>query len=104
MYVPPAFREDDLSTLQGVIREARLANLVTATAEGLVATPLPLFLVPDEGSHGTLYGHLAAIIHQPGALPCRVRRFSRDGCAGVRIRGHVGSGLLSARYGGVGGW
>ena len=59
MYVPPAFREDDLSALHGVIREARLGNLVTATAEGLIATPLPLFLVPDEGPHGTLYGHLA---------------------------------------------
>ncbi|UFN47558.1 FMN-binding negative transcriptional regulator [Roseomonas sp. OT10] len=59
MYVPPAFREDDLPTLHGMIREARLANLVTATAEGLVATPLPLFLVAEEGPHGTLYGHLA---------------------------------------------
>ncbi|WP_043840040.1 FMN-binding negative transcriptional regulator [Muricoccus aerilatus] len=59
MYVPPAFRTDDPSALHGVIREARLANLVTATAEGLMATPLPLFLVPDEGPHGTLYGHLA---------------------------------------------
>jgi len=59
MYVPPAFRENDLSALHAVIREARLANLVTATAEGLLATPLPLFLMPDEGPHGTLYGHLA---------------------------------------------
>ena len=59
MYVPPAFREDDLSALHEVIGEARLANLVTATAKGLLATPLPLFLVPDEGPHGTLYGHLA---------------------------------------------
>ena len=59
MYVPPAFREEDLAALHGVIREARLANLVTATAEGLVATPLPLFLVPEEGPYGTLYGHLA---------------------------------------------
>ena len=59
MYVPPAFREDDLSTLHDVIREARLANLVTATTEGLLATSLPLFLMPDEGPHGTLYGHLA---------------------------------------------
>lgn len=42
-----------------MIREARVANLVTATADGLLATPLPLFLVPDEGPHGTLYGHLA---------------------------------------------
>lgn len=59
MYVPPAFREDELTALHGAMREAGLANLVTATAEGLLATPLPLFLVPDEGPYGTLYGHLA---------------------------------------------
>ena len=59
MYVPPAFREDDLAALHATMREARLANLVTATAEGLVATPLPLFLAPEEGPYGTLYGHLA---------------------------------------------
>ncbi|SHI41571.1 negative transcriptional regulator, PaiB family [Roseomonas rosea] len=61
MYVPPAFREDDLPSLHAVIREARLANLVTATEGGLVATPLPLFLAPEEGPHGTLYGHLARV-------------------------------------------
>jgi transcriptional regulator len=59
MHVPPAFREDDLAALHGTMRETRLANLVTATAEGLVATPLPLFLAPEEGPYGTLYGHLA---------------------------------------------
>ncbi len=59
MYVPPAFREDDLPTLYALMRETPLANLVTATDEGLMATPLPLFLAPDEGPYGTLYGHLA---------------------------------------------
>lgn len=59
MYVPPAFREDDLAALHAIMREARLANLVTASDEGLVATPLPLFLAPEEGPCGTLYGHLA---------------------------------------------
>ena len=59
MYVPPAFHEDDLAALHGTMQDARLANLITATAEGLVATPLPLFLAPEEGPHGTLYGHLA---------------------------------------------
>jgi len=59
MYVPPAFREDDLATLHAMMRDTRLASFVTATDEGLVATPLPLFLVPEEGSRGTLYGHLA---------------------------------------------
>ncbi|MFC0385887.1 FMN-binding negative transcriptional regulator [Muricoccus vinaceus] len=59
MYVPPAFHEDDLTALHAAMRDARLSNLVTATAEGLVATPLPLLLAPDEGPFGTLYGHLA---------------------------------------------
>ncbi|HEY8613963.1 MAG TPA: FMN-binding negative transcriptional regulator [Roseomonas sp.] len=59
MYVPPAFREEDLTALHGTMQDARLANLVTATAKGLIATPLPLFLAPDEGPFGTLYGHLA---------------------------------------------
>lgn len=59
MYVPPAFREEDRDSLQAMMREARLATLVTATAEGLVATPLPLLVEAGEGPHGVLYGHLA---------------------------------------------
>lgn len=59
MYTPPAFREDDPATLRAMMREARLATLVTATAEGLQATPLPLYLVESEGEFGTLYGHVA---------------------------------------------
>ncbi|WFU46201.1 FMN-binding negative transcriptional regulator [Sinorhizobium terangae] len=59
MYTPPAFREGDRATLHAMMREARLCHFVTATADGLMATPLPLFLDPDEGEHGTLHGHLA---------------------------------------------
>jgi transcriptional regulator len=59
MYIPPAFREDDLAALHGAMRDTRLANLVTATEEGLIATPLPLIVVPGEGPYGTLYGHVA---------------------------------------------
>ncbi|MET4699279.1 transcriptional regulator [Constrictibacter sp. MBR-5] len=59
MYTPAAFRLDDLPALHETIRAARLANLVTATADGPMATPLPLFLEPEEGPYGTLYGHLA---------------------------------------------
>jgi transcriptional regulator len=69
MHVPPAFREDELAALHGTMWEARLANLVTATAEGLVATPLPLFLAPEEGPYGTLYGHLARANPQWQLLP-----------------------------------
>ncbi len=59
MYVPPAFRMDDLPDLHGAIRAARLATLVTSTPQGLLATPLPLLLDPEDGPLGTLHGHLA---------------------------------------------
>jgi len=59
MYVPPAFRDDDKTSLLTTIRAARLANFVTATADGPLATPLPLFLDESEGERGVIYGHLA---------------------------------------------
>jgi transcriptional regulator len=59
MYVPPAFKDNDLESIRATIHAARLANLVTATAEGPLATPLPLFLDETEGEHGVLYGHVA---------------------------------------------
>ena len=59
MYIPPAFRHDDMAVLHAEMREARLANFVTATTEGPFVTPLPLFLDAGEGEAGTLYGHVA---------------------------------------------
>ena len=59
MYIPPAFREDDLANIHAAIRAARLSSFVTATADGLIATPLPMILDETEGPHGTLYGHVA---------------------------------------------
>ena len=58
MYTPPAFREDDPAVLRAIIGAAGLATLVTATAEGLIGTPLPLFLDPDRGRR-VLSGHVA---------------------------------------------
>jgi transcriptional regulator len=69
MYSPPAFRDTDLAILHDLIRSTPVANLVTSTAEGLVATPLPLFLAPEEGAHGTLYGHVAKANPQWRAPP-----------------------------------
>lgn len=69
MYVPEHFREDDLATLHAAIAAARLATLVTATAEGLIGTPLPLLLAADEGPLGTLYGHLARANPQARLAP-----------------------------------
>jgi transcriptional regulator len=59
MYVPPAFRVEDLAAMHQMIAAARLCNFVTATSGGLVATPLPMLVAPDEGPYGTLYGQLA---------------------------------------------
>jgi transcriptional regulator len=59
VYIPPAFRDDDPASLHATVRAARLSNLVTATCEGLIATPLPFVLDETEGEHGVLYGHVA---------------------------------------------
>lgn len=59
MYTPRAFTEEDPLELQRLIRDTRLALVVTHGPEGLQASHLPLLLKADEGPHGTLYGHLA---------------------------------------------
>jgi transcriptional regulator len=59
MYTPPAFRDEDRASLQATIHAARLANFVTATADGLLVTPLPLLIDESEGEYGVIYGHLA---------------------------------------------
>ena len=79
MYIPPAFREDDPATLRGIIDDTRLATLVTATPEGLVATPLPLFFDAGEGGHGVLYGSART-------APRRIASVSRQGLLTARAR------------------
>jgi transcriptional regulator len=59
MYLPPAFKETELPFIHETIRGARLANLVTCTAGGLICTPLPMLLDEREGEQGVLYGHVA---------------------------------------------
>lgn len=59
MYLPPQFREDDVSILHQAIRESQLATLVTFGADGLTASHLPVLLSPEPGPLGTLIGHLS---------------------------------------------
>ncbi|OCP15886.1 MULTISPECIES: FMN-binding negative transcriptional regulator [unclassified Ensifer] len=59
MYTPPAFVVDDTGEIHAMMRACRIANFITATAEGPVATPLPMLLDAEEGERGTLYAHLA---------------------------------------------
>ena len=59
MYMPPHFNEDRIEVLHDAIRMGGLATLVTMTADGLIASHLPLLLDPDPAPYGTLVGHLA---------------------------------------------
>ena len=59
MYTPPAFIVADRSELSEMIRQCHLANFITATGSGPMATPMPMFLDETEGDKGVLYAHLA---------------------------------------------
>ncbi len=59
MYLPPAFREDRLEIQHELMRQHPLATLVTMTATGLDANPLPFVLDADAGGKGVLRAHLA---------------------------------------------
>lgn len=69
MYVPPAFREDDVAVLHAEMHAARLAHFVTATADGMIASPIPMFVDPADGPYGTLYGLLVV----PGSARVRLQ-------------------------------
>ena len=64
MYVPSLFGEERLDVLHDAIEQTGLATLVTLTPGGLVATHLPMLLDRARGTHGVLYGHVAAANHQ----------------------------------------
>jgi transcriptional regulator len=59
VYVPPLFKQDRVEVLHDAIRHAGLATLVTLTADGLIASHVPMLLEPDPAPYGTLVGHLA---------------------------------------------
>jgi transcriptional regulator len=63
VYVPAHFKPDD-AEVQALLASGRAANLITATADGLIATMLPLVHDGPEaraglGPWGALLGHVA---------------------------------------------
>ena len=59
MYQPAHFREDRLDVQHQFIENNPLGHLVSSGATGLIANPLPFFLMPAASPLGTLRGHLA---------------------------------------------
>jgi transcriptional regulator len=59
VYIPPLFNEPNVEVLHDAIRHTGLATLVTLTADGLIASHVPMLLDPDPAPYGTLLGHVA---------------------------------------------
>jgi transcriptional regulator len=59
MYIPKAFREDDILTLHTFMRTYSFATLVTQHEGVPFATHLPFLLDTGRGPHGTLLAHMA---------------------------------------------
>jgi transcriptional regulator len=64
MYIPKAFREDDIDTLRAFMREYSFATLVTRHNGELLASHLPFLLDAERGRdksgpYGTLIAHMA---------------------------------------------
>lgn len=58
MYIPKHFAADD-AVVQDLLVNHGAANLITNTADGLLATLLPFVYEPSDGEHGVLLGHVA---------------------------------------------
>jgi transcriptional regulator len=71
MYQPAHFREERLDVQHQFIHNNPLGHLVTSGATGLIANPLPFFIVPAASPLGTLRGHLARANPQWQQLDCR---------------------------------
>lgn len=59
MYIPTAFREDDIVTLHKLMREYSFATLITQQDGVPLASHLPFLLDVERGTYGTLLGHMA---------------------------------------------
>ena len=59
MYIPKAFREEDIGVLHAFMQGNNFAILVTIQDGVPLATHLPLILDRASGSYGTLRGHMA---------------------------------------------
>lgn len=59
MYQPEHFIETDPARIAALLEAHSFATLVSVRDGAPLANHLPLLFAPDEGPHGTLYGHLA---------------------------------------------
>src|SRR5687768_14819370 len=58
MYIPPAFAEQRLDVLHELMSSHAFATLVTYGEQGLIASHVPVVLLPTGSEFGTLQLHL----------------------------------------------
>ena len=75
LYIPNAFREDDVGALHALMEAHGFATLISPDAQDPTITHLPLLLDRGRGELGTLIGHMARgnphwqrLCEQPGVL------------------------------------
>jgi transcriptional regulator len=59
VYTPPAFVEERPEVIAAFLMAHPMAQLVTMTGDGLVATPMPMLYEPEPEGLGSLVGHVA---------------------------------------------
>jgi transcriptional regulator len=59
MYVPSAFAETRIDVLHDFLRRHDFATVVTAGQRGLIASHVPVVLIPKRGERGAIQFHLA---------------------------------------------
>lgn len=59
MYIPKYFAETEIETLHQFIEQRSFATLVSIAGSAPLASHLPLLLDRDQGTEGTLIGHMA---------------------------------------------
>lgn len=59
MYLPPHFRESDLSVIHEMMRRFPFATFITHGSAGFQVSHVPMLIDPNRGSQGTLLFHVA---------------------------------------------
>jgi len=59
LYIPPAYRDDDLARLHAQIHAIGFATLITVGEAGPLVSHLPMLIEANAGPRGRLMGHVA---------------------------------------------
>ncbi|MDQ3281068.1 MAG: FMN-binding negative transcriptional regulator [Acidobacteriota bacterium] len=59
MYIRASHRPKEDAHVVEIVRRHMFATMITASADGMIASHLPFVFEPEKGEHGTLFAHMA---------------------------------------------